>query len=258
MAQLIYNPLSRALARLPTTSRCVFGSRVHVSRQTNPDTGIQADADGDGDPARVPTEWGEFLHKRGTRFTDFSEIRSEIERETDRTVGTNKGVSANPIILKIHSPYVLNLSLVDLPGVTKVPVGDQPPDIEVQIRNMIMHYISNPNSIIVAVSAANNDLANSDALKLAREVDPFGARTLGVITKVDLMDKGTDAVAILQGKVIPLVHGFVGVVNRSQEDIIKHKPISAALKSERQFFQTHPAYRTLWPKVRAYMVHGER
>ena len=69
---------------------------------------------------------------------------------------------------------VLNLTLVDLPGLTKVPVGDQPPDIEFQIRDMIMQFISKENCLILAVTPANSDLANSDALKLSREVDPNG------------------------------------------------------------------------------------
>ena len=92
-----------------------------------------------------------------------------------------------PINLRIFSPNVLTLTLVDLPGVTRVPVGDQPRDIEKQIRDMLLKYISKPSCIILAVTAANTDLANSDGLKLAREVDPEGTRTIGVLTKVDLM-----------------------------------------------------------------------
>lgn len=74
----------------------------------------------------------------------------------------------------MFSPNVLTLTLVDLPGMTKVPVGDQPKDIEKQIKDMILKYIMKPNAIILAVTAANTDLANSDGLKLAREVDPEG------------------------------------------------------------------------------------
>ena len=117
-------------------------------------------------------EVGEFLHKPKERFTDFAAIKREIEAETDRVTGSNKGISENPIGLKIYSPNVVNLTLVDLPGLTKVPVGDQPQDIEVQIRRMIMKYITKSSTIILAVTAANTDLANSDALQLAREVDP--------------------------------------------------------------------------------------
>jgi replication fork clamp-binding protein CrfC len=190
-------------------------------------------------------EWGVFGHRPDVKFTDFRQIRDEITRETDRLTGTNKGVSTIPISLKIYSPNVLNLTLIDLPGMTRVPVGEQPPDIEQQIRNMIMGYIKKENTIMVAVSPANSDLANSDALQLAREVDPDGNRTLGVITKIDIMDQGTDAMEILEGKVIPLRLGFIGIVNRSQQDIIKNKPIKEALDQERNFFQNHSVYRSV-------------
>ena len=99
--------------------------------------------------------------------------------------GKNKGLSNKTINLKIFSPYVLNLTLVDLPGITKVPTGDQPEDVEEQVRSMCMEFISNPNAIILAVTAANQDLVNSDGLKLARAVDPDGLRTIGVLTKVN-------------------------------------------------------------------------
>jgi len=69
---------------------------------------------------------------------------------------------------------VLNLTLIDLPGMTKVPVGDQPPDIEIQIRGMLLEFISKENCLILAITPANSDLANSDALKIAKEVDPQG------------------------------------------------------------------------------------
>ena len=95
-------------------------------------------------------------------------------------------------------------------------MGDQPRDIERQIRDMVLKFIGKSNAVILAVTAANTDLANSDGLKLAREVDPEGTRTVGVLTKVDLMDAGTDVVEILAGRVIPLRLGYVPVVNRGQ------------------------------------------
>ena len=71
------------------------------------------------------------------------------------------------------------MTLVDLPGIAKVPVGDQPSDIEARIRNMVLEYIRHPTCVILAVSAANHDLVNSDAIELARSVDPEGLRTIG-------------------------------------------------------------------------------
>lgn len=94
--------------------------------------------------------------------------------ETDRELGTNKGISEKQIRLKIFSPNVLNITLVDLPGITKVPVGDQPTDIEARVRTMILSYIKHETCIILAVSPANADLANSDALQMARMADPDG------------------------------------------------------------------------------------
>ena len=85
-----------------------------------------------------PHEWGEFRHLPDRKFADFGEIRAEIAAETERALGRSKKVSSEPIRLRIYSPHVLNLSLVDLPGVTKVPVGDQPADIEVQLRTMVL------------------------------------------------------------------------------------------------------------------------
>lgn len=190
------------------------------------------------------TEWGQFLHI-DKRFTDFNEIRKEIEQETYRVAGQNKGISKLPISLRIYSPNVLDLTLVDLPGLTKIPVGDQPSDIEKQIRNLVFDHISNPNSVILAVSAANVDLANSESLKLARSVDPQGRRTIGVLTKLDLMDAGTNALDILTGRVYPLKLGFIGVVNRSQQDINTEKSMSDALGSETDFFRNHSAYRNI-------------
>ncbi|POS78582.1 dynamin central region [Diaporthe helianthi] len=192
-----------------------------------------------------PGEWGEFNHIPNRRYTDFGDVKREIENETARVAGNNKGITRQPINLKIYSPHVLNLTLVDLPGLTKVPIGDQPADIEKQTRNLISEFIAKPNSIILAVSPANVDIVNSEALKLARHVDPLGRRTIGVLTKVDLMDHGTNALDILSGRVYPLKLGWIGVVNRSQQDIQGNKPMEDALKDEESFFKLHPAYRNI-------------
>ncbi|KAM6914151.1 dynamin-2 isoform 2-T2 [Lycodopsis pacificus] len=190
-------------------------------------------------------EYAEFLHCKGKKFVDFDEVRLEIEAETERITGSNKGISTIPINLRVYSPNVLNLTLIDLPGMTKVAVGDQPVDIEHQIRDMLLQFITKESCLILAVTPANSDLANSDALKIAKEVDPQGLRTIGVITKLDLMDEGTDAKDILENKLLPLRRGYIGVVNRSQKDIDGKKDIRAALAAERKFFLSHPGYRHL-------------
>uniref|UniRef100_A0A8C1EFV6 Dynamin-1-like protein n=1 Tax=Cyprinus carpio carpio TaxID=630221 RepID=A0A8C1EFV6_CYPCA len=211
------------------TRRPLILQLVHVDPEDRRKTCEENGVDGE--------EWGKFLHTKHKIYTNFDEIRQEIENETERISGNNKGISDEPIQLKIFSPHVVNLTLVDLPGITKVPVGDQPKDIELQIRELILKYISNPNCIILAVTAANTDMATSEALKVAREVDPDGRRTLAVVTKLDLMDAGTDAMDVLMGRVIPVKLGLIGVVNRSQLDINNKKNVADSIRDEHAFLQ---------------------
>ncbi|KAL9141915.1 hypothetical protein ABFS82_14G134600 [Erythranthe guttata] len=140
---------------------------------------------------------------------------------------------------------VVNLTLIDLPGLTKVAVDGQSESIVMDIENMVRSYIEKPNCIILAVSPANQDLATSDAIKISREVDPKGERTFGVLTKIDLMDKGTDAVDILEGKSYKLQFPWIGVVNRSQADINKNVDMIAARRREREYFAQTPEYQHL-------------
>nr|CDS33699.1 dynamin 1 protein [Hymenolepis microstoma] len=211
------------------TRRPLVLQLVHVEENDND---IKKEM-GDG----ISTEWARFLHQKNRIYTDFKEVRDEIIAETARLAGTGKGVHSEAIHLKIYSPKVLNLTLVDLPGITKVPVADQPQDIESQINSLCVHYISNPNCIILAVTPANADMATSESLKLAKEVDPDGRRTLCVLTKLDLMDHGTDAHDLLMNRVIPVKLGIIGVVNRSQADINSNKSITDALAYEASFLQ---------------------
>ncbi|GMN38425.1 hypothetical protein TIFTF001_007653 [Ficus carica] len=196
-------------------------------------------------------EYAEFLHAPRKKFTDFAAVRKEIQDETDRITGKTKQISNHPIHLSIYSPNVVNLTLIDLPGLTKVAVEGQPDSIVEDIENMVRLYVEKPNSIILAISPANQDIATSDAIKLAREVDPTGERTFGVLTKLDLMDKGTNAVDVLEGRSYRLQHPWVGIVNRSQADINKNVDMMAARRKEREYFQTSPEYGHLAHKMGA-------
>jgi len=186
-------------------------------------------------------EWAEFSHLNNKKIEDFSTIVQEIEIETSRVAGYNKGISNDPIILKIFSQNVIDLTLVDLPGIVKVPMGDQPDDIESKVRDLLIEYISNPNALILAVTPANIDIANSDALKLAKEVDPKFQRTMGIITKLDLIDKGTSdsLVNILQNKAYWLRLGYIGVICRSQDDNNKKKSIQEAIYAEERYISNN-------------------
>ncbi|XP_047982019.1 dynamin-related protein 5A-like isoform X2 [Salvia hispanica] len=187
-------------------------------------------------------EYAEFGHLPRKKYTDFAAVVKEIADETDRETGRSKQISAVPIYLSIYSPNVVNLTLIDLPGLTKVAVEGQSESIVMDIENM-------PNCIILAVSPANQDLATSDAIKISREVDPKGERTFGVLTKIDLMDKGTDAVDILEGRAYKLQFPWIGVVNRSQADINKKVDMIAARRREHEYFSETPEYSHLTQRM---------
>lgn len=187
-------------------------------------------------------EYAEFLHMPKRRFSDFALVRQEIADETDRLTGKTKQISPVPIHLSIYSPKVVNLTMIDLPGLTKVAVEGQSEGIVQDIENMVRSYVDKPNCIILAISPANQDIATSDAIKLSKEVDPTGERTFGVLTKLDLMDKGTNALDVLEGRAYRLQNPWVGIVNRSQADINRKVDMIAAREKEREYFETSPDY----------------
>ena len=211
---------------------------------------------GDGVVTRRPLElrlchinsgqpWAIFEERKGKKFTDFIEVRKTIEALTDEVCGKECNILDKPIVLNVYSQTCPDLTLVDLPGVTRVPIKGQPANIEEVTKNMCRRYADDPLTIILCVIAANSDIATSDGLKLAKEIDTTGSRTLGVLTKLDIMDAGTDARKALMNEEIPLKLGYVGVKNRSKQDLIDKIPMAEASRKEREFFKSHPAYKNL-------------
>ncbi|XP_035212005.1 dynamin-1-like isoform X2 [Stegodyphus dumicola] len=156
-------------------------------------------------------------------------------------------VTRRPTVVQLQptSGEVLKLTLVDLPGMIRIAVSGQSEDSINQIQEMVLNYISQPNCLILAVTPANQDIANSDALNIAKVADPERERTIGVLTKLDLMDEGTDARDILENKIIPLKRGYVGVLNRSQKDIDEGKDVKYILDKERKFFESKEYYKLI-------------
>ena len=211
---------------------------------------------GDGVVTRRPLElrlchistgdpWAVFEERKGTKFTDFVKVRETIEALTDEVCGKDKNILDKPIVLNVYSQTCPDLTLVDLPGVTRVPIEGQPKNIEEITKNMAIRYIEDPLTIILCVIAANSDIATSDGLKLAKEIDTTGSRTLGVLTKLDIMDAGTDARKALMNEEIPLKLGYVGVKNRSKLDLNNKISMAETARKEKEFFKTHPVYKNL-------------
>ena len=173
----------------------------------------------------------------------FPEVRKAIEMLTDKVCGENVNIVDKPIILDIYSHACPDLTLVDLPGITRIPIKDQPQNIEEITKNMCRKYCGDPMTIILAVMPANADIATSDGLWLAKsELDPQGVRTIGAITKIDIMDKGTDAKAMLDGKDVPLLHGYVGLKCRSKQDILDNMSVQDGIEKEKAYFNSHKVY----------------
>ena len=199
----------------------------------------------ENDPDMKP--WAAFGEIPGKKFTDFEEVRSNIEKLTDKVAGKNKGIVDDPITLSVHSHTCPDLTLVDLPGITRIPLrgSDQNVNIEKVTKEMATRYVGEPRTIILVVIPANADMTTSDGLQMARELDPKGIRTIGVITKIDIMDAGTNAKNMISGHEVPLRLGYIGVKNRSQLDIETNKRVFAALDEEKLYFSSHPIYSSM-------------
>lgn len=187
-------------------------------------------------------EYGEFPALGLGKITDFSSIQRTLT-ELNLAVPDSECVSDDPIQLTISSPHVPDLSLIDLPGYIQVVGQGQPLELKQKIVDLCDKYIQPPN-IILAISAADVDLANSTALRASRRVDPRGERTIGVVTKMDLVDAPRGA-SILNDRKYPLRLGYVGVVSKVPQTTGLFKKgsgsITAAItKNENAFFSAHP------------------
>jgi dynamin-like GTPase MGM1, mitochondrial len=185
-------------------------------------------------------EYGEFPALGLGKITDFSQIQRTLT-DLNMAVPAEQCVTDDPIQLSIYSPNVPDLSLIDLPGYIQVVGKDQPLELKQKISDLCDKYIQPPN-VILAISAADVDLANSTALRASRRVDPRGERTIGVITKMDLVDpdRGVD---ILTDKKYPLRLGYVGVVCKIPQQTLFNRGTNvttAIVKNENAFFSSHP------------------
>lgn len=187
-------------------------------------------------------EYGEFPALGLGKITDFTQIQRTLT-DLNLAVPAEQCVTDDPIQLTIHSPNVPDLSLIDLPGYIQVTGRDQPAELKQKISDLCDKYIQPPN-VILAISAADVDLANSTALRASRRVDPRGERTIGVITKMDLVDPQR-GVEMLSDRKYPLRLGYVGVVCKIPQQsglFMRHggNLTKVITKNENAYFQTHP------------------
>lgn len=194
---------------------------------------------------RKSTESNEYhLQGENTRIKlnpDKLNIPKYIENETIKLAGTNKQIVTQMIELEIESPAVCDLTVVDLPGISRNPIADQPKDIHSQTTNLIRRFIKPEGTIILCVFPANVDVATVESFTLAKEVDPTGVRTIGVITKSDLAPNDDILCQQLLMQKLEVLHlklGFVAVRNRAEDENIS---LEDARKRENEFFENHIA-----------------
>ncbi|XP_074889773.1 interferon-induced GTP-binding protein Mx-like isoform X2 [Buteo buteo] len=208
-------------------------------------------------PASQPWKGKICYHNISVELQNASEVEKAIRQGQDVVAGTTGAISGELISLEIWSPDVPDLTLIDLPGIARVAVGDQPKDIGEQIKMLLKKIIGCQETLNLVVVPCNVDIATTEALKMAQEVDPSGERTLGILTKPDLVDRGTEEsiVNIIRNLVIPLKKGYMIVKCRGQQDIHNKVALAAAIQQERKFFETHEHFSILMEEGRATIPH---
>ncbi|KAK2908544.1 hypothetical protein Q8A67_004381 [Cirrhinus molitorella] len=179
---------------------------------------------------------------------DPAEVDKKIREAQDAMAGPGVGISDELISLQITSANVPDLTLIDLPGIARVAVKGQPENIGDQIKRLIRKFVTKQETINLVVVPCNVDIATTEALKMAQEEDPEGERTLGILTKPDLVDKGTEGtvVDIVHNEVIHLTKGYMIVRCRGQKEIIDKVTINEATATENSFFKDHPHFSKLY------------
>ena len=161
--------------RSATTALASLGAALHLPHAKDP----FADT-----PRHVAKVEGTLVGKSG----------SAVEKVTEGLVSlTPSGFSSDTIVIEVVAPSVPDLTLIDLPGLVRTVTEGQNPQVIVEVNNLIEAYLAQSRTIILAVVPSNVDVATVDILERAQNVDPTGERTIGVLTKPDLIDRGSEA-----------------------------------------------------------------
>ena len=177
-----------------------------------------------------------------TKVTTVKELGEAVHKAQIALCGDDNGFAPDSIVeVKMWGPDVPNLTLIDLPGLIRTSIKGQSESVKDDVRKMVKRYMKGPRSIILAVIAANVDIATTEVIELAQAVDPDGERTIGVLTKPDLVDTGAEGgvLRILRNESKPLTHGYWMVRNRGQAQVTANTSPEEARKAEQQYFDEH-------------------
>lgn len=174
------------------------------------------------------------------------ELTSAIERATAAlTAGSTSTFSSDCIVVTVSAPNVPDLTLIDLPGIVRTATAGQHARVIAQVNEMINSYLRQERTIVLAIVPANQDVATVDILERALAVDPTGERTIGVLTKPDLVGEGAEeeVVSVLKNERKPLKLGYVMVKNRSAKE--QKAGLTMDTMTETRYFREHEVWRTL-------------
>lgn len=216
----------------------------------------------------IRVNWNALQPEHSGKVNSPDELCDKITKLTD-FITSNKAnnFSDNCLVIRISSPESPNLTIVDLPGIVRTSTRGQDPSVIAQVNALVENYIAMPNTIILAVVPCNQDIATVDILERANRADPLGARTIGVLTKPDLIGPGSEGevVEVLKNIKKPLrlgnllqivckrffnlniifVEGYYILKNMSQKQLNDNISNEEALESEKQFFADHEVFRGL-------------
>lgn len=172
----------------------------------------------------------------------------------------NSEFSTEVIQVQVQSPTNPNLSLIDLPGIIRTTTAGQDRSVIANVDTLLESYLRQPETVILAVIPANQDIATIDILERANEFDPQGLRTIGVLTKPDLIDRGAEdeVLKIVQNIRKPLKLGYVIVKNRSQQELKTSVSLAQSAKNEDNYFSQHEVWQKIPPNSRGIKPLCER
>ena len=174
-------------------------------------------------------------------------LSKKIEQMTEALCSAGQSFSTDSIVVRVEAPGSPDLTVIDLPGIVRTATAGQDPAVISQVNDLIGGYLKQERTIVLAVVPANQDIATIDILERARIVDPEGVRTVGVLTKPDLVGPGSEGevLAVLRNERKPLKLGYVMVKCRSQKELDAGMGPVEARKAESAFFAEHPDWRQL-------------
>lgn len=200
--------------------------------------------------ARSGESWSAFVS------TSLANAKREAARDVETlyaligqaTTSLCKGAtnfSTDIVVVDLVSPDACDLTVVDLPGIIRTVTSGQTASVIEDVNKLITSYLSDKRTIVLAVIPGNQDIATVDILERAQRMDPTGERTLGVLTKIDLVNPGgeDEIVAVVNNIRKPLALGYIMVKNRSQLDMNKKMSTTEARAAETAYFKAHEVYR---------------